>query len=47
MAHIGVRVPVENKEQLNKIAEISESTISQIVRDLLDKYLKEEIQIVL
>lgn len=33
MAHIGVRVPVENKEQLNKIAEISESTISQIVRD--------------
>lgn len=47
MAHIGVRVPVENKEQLNKIAEISESTISQIVRDLLDKYLKEEIKIVL
>ena len=47
MAHIGVRVPREEKEQLAAIAEIKEQTISAITRDLLKKYLKEEIKIVL
>lgn len=47
MAHIGVRIPREEKEQLAEIAEITDQTISDITRDLLKKYLTEEIKIVL
>lgn len=46
MAHIGVRIPREEKEQLAAIAEIKEQTISEITRELLKEFLKEEIKIV-
>lgn len=42
MAHIGVRISKENKEKLDEIAKETESTISEITRNLLDKFLKEK-----
>lgn len=49
MAHIGVRISKENKEKLDEIAKETETTISEITRNLLDKFLneKEVIKIVL
>jgi len=42
MAHIGVRITKENKEKLDEIAKETETTISEITRRLLDKFLKEK-----
>ena len=42
MAHIGVRISKENKERLDEIAKETETTISEITRNLLDKFLKEK-----
>ena len=42
MAHIGVRISKENKEKLDEIAKETETTISEITRNLLDKFLKEK-----
>jgi len=42
MAHIGVRISKENKEKLDEIAKETETTISEITRRLLDKFLKEK-----
>ena len=40
MAHIGVRIPKEDKELLDEIAKQTETTISEITRSLLDEFLK-------
>lgn len=40
MAHIGVRISKESKEALDQIAKETETTISEITRRLLDKFLK-------
>lgn len=42
MAHIGVRISKENKEKLDEIAKETETTISEITRNLLDKFLREK-----
>lgn len=42
MAHIGVRISKENKETLDQIAKETDTTISEITRRLLDKFLKEK-----
>ena len=42
MAHIGVRISKENKEKLDEIAKETEITISEITRNLLDKFLREK-----
>ena len=49
MAHIGVRISKENKELLDEIAKETDTTISEITRNLLDEFLKgkEVIKIVL
>jgi len=42
MAHIGVRISKQNKEELDEIAKATETTISEITRRLLDQFLKEK-----
>lgn len=45
MAHIGVRISDAKKEIITEHTEQIEKTISDIVRDLLDKYITEVIKI--
>ncbi len=45
MAHIGARISNEKKEIITEHAEQIEKTVSEVLRDLLDKYIMEEIKI--
>ena len=42
MAHIGVRISKQDKEKLDEIAKETDTTISEITRNLLDKFFKEK-----
>lgn len=42
MAHIGIRISKQDKEKLDKIAKETDTTISEITRNLLDKFFKEK-----
>lgn len=42
MAHIGIRISKQDKEKLDEIAKETDTTISEITRNLLDKFFKEK-----